>query len=71
MKVVSVNGAQVRFECHYNSADTKEDQAFSEATPSGHMELYVSNPTALAILKEGDYCHIDITPIVVPEKAEG
>jgi hypothetical protein len=42
-----------------------EDQAFQKWTPTGHMEVYISNPDAVRALQSAQYCYVDLTPIVV------
>ena len=37
------DGELVKFDCSYDP-DDPEDTKFSNATPSGHMELHISNP---------------------------
>jgi hypothetical protein len=40
-----------------------EDVRYSKATPSGHMELYVSNPTAIEQMALGTVFYVDFTPV--------
>src|SRR4051794_40320760 len=43
---------------------TPEDQRFAKATPSGRIEMWVDNPSAVAALPLGSYHYVDFT--VVP-----
>ncbi len=47
--------------------DSKENQSFAEATPSGNLEIYVNNPAVIGTFEPGDYFYLDIIP--VPAKA--
>lgn len=38
-----------------------EDNSFSQATPSGSLELYISNPAALGFFKPGKKYHVTFT----------
>lgn len=40
-----------------------EDQRYSEATPSGRLEMLVNNPAALEKFKLGRYYYLDFTPV--------
>lgn len=39
-----------------------EDQSFAKSTPSGHIEIYVTNPAASDQFVLGRQYYIDITP---------
>jgi hypothetical protein len=39
-----------------------EDQRFHEATPSGSLEMLVTNEAALAVLRPGAVFYLDFTP---------
>lgn len=54
-------GATVRFDAQYDQS-IPEDRRFSKATPSGHFEMHVDNPAALAQLELGKAYYIDISP---------
>jgi len=58
----------VRFHAEYDPS-IPEDQRFSEATPSGSVELYVNNQAALAQFEQGKAYYLDFTP--VPEASAG
>ena len=40
-----------------------EDQRFNKATPSGSMQLYIDNPSAVEALELGKYFYVDFTPV--------
>jgi hypothetical protein len=63
MKVISIEGENVKFECVYDSKNTPEDNSFSKWTPSGSAEYHITNPDALSQFTVGQYCYFDITPI--------
>lgn len=39
-----------------------EDRRFMEATPSGEVKFYVSNPAVIGGFKIGDNYYVDLTP---------
>jgi hypothetical protein len=41
--------------------DNEENNQFSEATPAGEHEMYVSNPDARGFFKTGVNYHLDFT----------
>lgn len=45
----------------YSSKNNKEDNQFSEATPSGQLTMTISNPTAKGFLQEGMSYYLDFT----------
>lgn len=51
----------LRFEAQYD-ATIPEDQRFQKATPSGHCELVIDNPAALAQFELGKDYYVDFTP---------
>ena len=54
-------GLTVKFQAMYDP-ETPEDRKFVEATPSGHLEMLVTNPAALEELQIGRYFYLDFTP---------
>jgi hypothetical protein len=58
----------VRLNCEYDET-IPEDQRFSEATPSGSVELYVNNPSAYAQFEVGKAYYLDFTPVPEPTAA--
>jgi len=47
-------------------SDSPEDNEFAVATPSGSLEMYVSNPAARDFLEPGKQYYLDFTPADVP-----
>lgn len=55
----------LRFDTQYDSS-IPEDQRFQTATPSGHIELQIDNPAALAQFELGSAYYVDFSPAAVP-----
>jgi hypothetical protein len=55
----------VKFEARYDPS-IPEDQRFMKATPSGHAELTIDNPTAIAQLELGKDYYVDFTAVEQP-----
>lgn len=53
----------VMLETRYDPELSKEDNAFSNATPSGQMRFVVSNPNLAGFFEAGKAYYIDITPV--------
>ncbi|MFW6027562.1 MAG: hypothetical protein ACOC91_02020 [bacterium] len=51
----------LKFQAQYDDS-IPEDRRFSQATPSGHVELYVDNPSALERFRLGESYYVDFTP---------
>ncbi len=47
-------------------SDSKEDNEFAEATPSGSLEMHISNPGAMNFLEPGKAYYLDFSPADVP-----
>ena len=64
--VLSVTGggasATVTMEPQYDET-VEEDQKFCQATPWGHLQMFVDNPRALELLKPGQQFYLDLTPV--------
>ena len=43
--------------------DNEENNQFAEATPSGQLEMMISNPTAKGFFKEGKSFYLDFTEV--------
>ncbi len=57
------NGAKiVKLDCRYDQA-IPEDQRFFDATPSGHVEMYINNPKALEQFKLGKTFYADFSEV--------
>ena len=54
-------GKTLRFETRYDDK-IPEDQRFQKATPSGHAELMIDNPAALAQFEIGKDYYVDFVP---------
>lgn len=52
---------KLRFDTIYDQS-IPEDQRFQKATPSGHCELQIDNPAALAQFEIGCDYFVDFTP---------
>lgn len=51
----------VKFGCEYDESNP-EDVAFSKATPSGAMEMRVSNPALLGTYQIGQCFYLELHP---------
>ena len=71
MRVESVeplyDGELVKFDCSYDP-DDPEDTKFSNATPSGNMELHISNPNLVGKFTAGSSFYVDLTPVEVSDE---
>ena len=43
-------------------SDSPEDNQFARATPSGSLEMHISNPDALDFLEPGKQYYLDFSP---------
>lgn len=57
----SGGGKQIKLAPRYDSS-LPEDKRFAEATPSGEMHMFVTNPHALEHLKPGAVFYLDFVP---------
>ena len=55
-------GKTVRFEARYDQV-IPDDQRFMAATPSGHVEMFVTNAGALDQLTLGTAFYVDFVPV--------
>lgn len=55
------NAERVKMSAVYGDGDS-ENQSFSEATPSGTLEFFVTNPNVVGTFEPGDYYYLDIIP---------
>lgn len=47
---------EVKLAAVYDSLNNEENNQFSQATPSGSLEMYIDNPSAIGFIKPGrDY----------------
>ena len=51
----------VRLAASYDTANP-EDISFSEATPSGEVKIYVTNPVVIGTFKPGKNYYLDLIP---------
>jgi hypothetical protein len=56
------SGKTFRFVPHYDTS-IPEDKRFMEATPSGSIEMFVTNPAVHETFKNGDFFYVDFTPV--------
>lgn len=66
----SLTQKKLRFDAIYDTA-TPEGQRFQKATPSGHCELQIDNPQAIAQFEIGKDYYVDFNPVPVPETEAG
>jgi hypothetical protein len=57
----STDHFKVSFQTLYDTS-IPEDERFSKYTPSGQMEVTISNPAALEMIQPGQDYYIDISP---------
>jgi len=53
---------KVKMQAYYDKSGIPEDEQFAEVTPSGSLEMVVTNEAALAQLEVGKLYYIDIYP---------
>ena len=59
--VFLANAQNVRLAAQYDSSNP-EDVSFAEATPSGELKIYVSNPVVIGSFKVGKNYYLDLIP---------
>lgn len=64
----NVEGTDVKMWAVYDDG-TPENQRFATSTPSGSLEMLVTNEAALAQLELGKAYYLDISPVEAPEAA--
>lgn len=57
----SPTAAALKLDAVYSNSP--EDNSYSAATPSGSIEMYVSNPAAVEKLALGKSFYVDFTPV--------
>ena len=55
-------GREVKLAAHYDEPLSKEDRAFSNATPNGSMTLTIQNARVFDVFKPGSKVYVDVTP---------
>lgn len=53
----------VKLATHYDEALSKEDRAFSKATPNGQMTVDISNPAVFDVFKPGAKVYVDVSVV--------
>lgn len=56
-------GRTVKLETAYDQPLSQEDRAFSNATPTGKMEVSIQNERVFDVFKPGQKVYVDVTPI--------
>lgn len=56
-------GRSVVLATHYDEALSKEDRAFSTATPTGKMTVDITNAKVFDVFRPGAKVYVDVTPI--------
>lgn len=59
---IEKSGNAEKVKLHAVCSDSPENKQWSDATPSGTLEMYISNPGAHGLIEEGKEYFIDITP---------
>ena len=52
-------GDEVEMSCAYDP-ENPEDKAFSEATPSGNMNVRITNPALVGTFEPGEFYYIEL-----------
>ena len=65
---LGVNYERVKMTCQYDRPLSKEDEAFSGATPSGDLEFTLANPTLCGKFKPGQVFLVRLEEVLT-EKA--
>lgn len=53
---------RIKLNAVYGSEPGSENQSFSEATPSGTLEIFVTNPQVVGTFEPGGYYYLDLIP---------
>lgn len=62
--VQTVEGGETwKFHAVYGGSTNAEDNTYASATPSGSIELQVTNKALQGLLKPGQKYYVDFTPI--------
>ena len=56
-------GRDVKLRTAYDEPLSKEDRAFSNATPTGSMEITIQNSKVFDVFKPGVKVYVDVIPI--------
>lgn len=67
MEIASVESTTyqnvVKWNAVYGGTSNAEDNSYASATPSGKIELNITNPAVMGQLKAGTKYYVDFTPI--------
>lgn len=55
-------GEKLKLNAVYGGSTNKEDNTFSEATPSATLEMHISNKELFGKFKPGEKFYVDFTP---------
>ena len=53
----------VKLQTHYDEKLSKEDRAFSNATPNGTMVIDIQNARVFDVFTPGAKVYVDVTPV--------
>lgn len=53
----------VEMDSHYDEPLSREDHAFSKATPAGRFNATIDNPNVVPLFEVGRHYYLDITPV--------
>ncbi len=60
-KLEGFGGENVRLAASYDTSNP-EDVSFAQATPSGELKIYVSNPKVIGTFEPGKNYYLDLVP---------
>jgi hypothetical protein len=60
VKQYAYGGREVHLQTAYDEKLSKEDRAFSTATPSGSMTVQINNPGVFNVFEPGKYVYVDV-----------
>lgn len=55
-------GRSIKLSARYDEPLSKEDRAFSTATPAGDMTVQINNPAVFDLFQPGKHVYIDVMP---------
>lgn len=58
----SPTSATIILHCEYDPS-IPEDQRFYDATPTGHVEMYINNPAVIEEMQLGNAYYLNFTPV--------
>ena len=54
---------QIKLSAVYDDGISKENASFAASTPSGALEITVTNPAVIGKFVPGDYYYLDLIPV--------